>query len=1142
MKLLSVFILAGLLGLAGMLPSGDGNAHPLPPSEEEYVHSDSDTSKTAESDTTGEKDEKGSKDWLISAPHGPVDTVNFMTDEATWLSLDISPDGKTIAFDILGDVYLLPSNGGDAERLTSGPAYDFQPRFSPEGSRVLFTSDRGGGDNIWTIRIDGTDLHPITSDKKSVINSGAWSPDGEYVVARKRLTDRSSIGSVELWLYHTMGGSGLQVTKKADIADANSPTFSPDGRWIYFAARRGRFSYNANVYRGIWQIRAYDRKTGQLRTFTDGYGGSAKPQISPDGTTLSFIRRDRSKTILVLHDLPSGRERVLFEGLDPDMQENFAWTGSYPGYAWTSDGSAIVISYDGRIHSINVADGTSRPIPFQARVEQEVTQALRFPQNIAPDSVRVRMISWPTQSPDGEVMVFSALGNLYRMDLKTGTPRRFPSKGPRAYSPNFSPDGNDLAYVTWSDTEGGQVWIMHGLGRGSKQVSRVPGQYSNPVFSLDGRKLAYLKGSGATGRGRNLGQELWFEIMWVPATGGEPQFVTTVGNRGAAQRMPRLAWSADGSRIFFNENQGSGEKGRTVLVSVRLDGTDRQEHLKIRHAEEIVPSPDGKWVAFNRLHKGYVIALPELGHEPVEVTGDKGSLPGSNFAEEGADWLNWVGRGKTLTWGFGPFFYRLDMADVLESWMAVRSRDGAKTEPKTEEESKDEDNAEDDEKEEDLTVVHPDTVEVVLEVPRAKPEGSFALKGARIVTMNGNEVIEPGTIVVNSDRIVAVGPETAVSIPEEARVFDMTGKTIIPGFVDVHAHMHYSYLDIIPENMSAYYANLAYGVTTTHDPSASTYAVFTQSEMVEAGVTLGPRTFSTGFILYGADIASKAPIDNLEDARKHIRRLKTLGAFSVKSYMQPRRIQRQWVIKAARDEEIMVVPEGGGNLEMNLSMVLDGHTGIEHSLPVTPIYKDVVTLMAKSGTGYTPTLLVAYGGLSGEHYFYQHYDVWKNEKLLRFLPRGQIDARSRRRPVMASDDDWHHMAVAAGCKKIVDAGGRVQLGGHGQLQGLGIHWELWAFVQGGMSTFDALRVGTLYGAEYLGLDNWVGSIETGKLADLVVLDRNPLEDIHHSASIHSVVKNGEVFDGNTMNRLWPSPASVPKFSWQAQGEMLGKPE
>jgi Tol biopolymer transport system component/imidazolonepropionase-like amidohydrolase len=1074
--------------------------------------------------------EKGKETWLVSAAHGPADTVRFETDQATWISVDASPDGKTVAFDILGDLYLLPMTGGAAVGLTEGPAYDFQPRFSPDGSRILFTSDRGGTDNLWSIRPGGSGLRPVTTEKDHVVNSGDWSPDGEYVVGRKRLTDASSIGTVELWLWHVLGGNGVQVTKKSEIPDANGPVFSPDGRWIYFAVRPNRYRYNANVYAGIWQIRGYDRETGNVRQLTDGYGGSGRPRISPDGKTLSFIRRDRTKTILVLHDIESGRERVLFEGLDPDMQENFAWTGTYPGYDWTDDGREIVISYGGGIHAVNVASGAVRDIPFTAQVEESVTRALWFPQNLAPDSIRVRMLSWPGESPDWKRLVFAALGRLYAMPLPDGDPIRLSSEGPRTYAPAYSPDGRSIAYVSWSDNEGGNVWVMPAGGGRSRRITTVPGQYSNPVYSADGMKLAFLKGSGSTERGRDLGDELWLEILWAPVTGGEPRFVITTLNRRSSRPMPRLTWSPDGSRIFYDEDTGEAMNATTVLASVRPDGTDKRVHLDIKDAEEIVPSPDGRWVAFNRLHQVFLAALPELGKDPVKITGEGGPLPAYRFSEEGGNWLAWSADSKAVTWGFGPRFFRVPVDSVLAAWERTAEAAGMKTVP----------GAAADEKK-DEAKVHPDTVEVRLDVPRARPRGVYALKGARLITMNGDEVIDRGMIVVRDDRIEAVGPEASVAVPPEAKVYDVSGKTIMPGMVDVHAHLHYEYLDIIPESVFPYYANLAYGVTTTHDPSAATYDVFTQHEMVEAGVTTGPRVFSTGFILYGADIPNMAPINSLEDARHHVKRLKTLGAFTVKSYMQPRREQRQWVIEAAREESVMVVPEGGGNLEMNLSMVLDGHTGIEHALPVAPIYKDVVTLMARSGSGYTPTLLVAYGGLSGEHWFYQHYDVWKDEKLLRFLPRGQIDARSRRRPVMAPDDDWHHMAVAAGAKKVLEAGGSVQLGAHGQLQGLGAHWELWGLTQGGMTNLEALRCATLNGAHYLGLDGWIGSLTAGKLADLVVLDENPLEDIHNSNTVRYVIKNGEMFAGDTMDRIWPSPRPRPPFTWQALGAMLGKP-
>jgi hypothetical protein len=280
--------------------------------------------------------------------------------------------------------------------------------------------------------------------------------------------------------------------------------------------------------------------------------------------------------------------------------------------------------------------------------------------------------------------------------------------------------------------------------------------------------------------------------------------------------------------------------------------------------------------------------------------------------------------------------------------------------------------------------------------------------------------------------------------------------------------------------------------------------------MVEAGLMIGPRIFSTGFVLYGADLPARAVVKSLDDARHHVRRLKTLGAFSVKSYMQPRREQRQWIIQAAREEGMVVVPEGGGDLETDMTMVLDGHTTIEHALPIAPLRKDVVTLVAGSGTAYTPTLLVAYGGISGEKWFHQHFDIWKDDKLLRYVPQEVVDTVGRIR-LMVPEDDWHHVAVAASAKAVVDAGGRVCLGGHGQMQGLGPHWEMWAFVRGGMTPLQALRVATRAPAEALGLDRDLGSLEPGKLADFVVLDRDPLEKIENSDSVSLVVKNGVAY-------------------------------
>ena len=263
----------------------------------------------------------------------------------------------------------------------------------------------------------------------------------------------------------------------------------------------------------------------------------------------------------------------------------------------------------------------------------------------------------------------------------------------------------------------------------------------------------------------------------------------------------------------------------------------------------------------------------------------------------------------------------------------------------------------------------------------------------------------------------------------------------------------------------------------------------------------------------------------------HIRRMKAAGAISVKSYNQQRRDTRQMILKAAREQGLMVVPEGGSLLYQNLTQITDGHTGIEHSLPVPKLYRDVVTLFSKTKVGYTPTLIVAYGGLMGENYWYQHDDVWRNPRLQAFTPRDTLVERSRRRP-MAAEDDFNHVLIARGAKALKDAGTSVQLGAHGQLQGLGAHWELWMLAQGGMTPLEALDSATISGARYLGMDKDLGSLETGKLADLVVLDKNPLEDIRNSDSVRFVMLNGRLYDAATLDQIAPDARKRPPFWWQ----------
>ena len=453
-------------------------------------------------------------------PLEPDRKISFTTDKGTWISLDVSPDGQSIVFDLMGDIYSIPIAGGTASQITKGLAYDVHPRYSPDGKSLLFISDKSGSDNIWTMDIATKEEKQITKDTKHNFFSAEWTADGEYIVGGKGRRN------IKLHIYSKDSGTGSELFGEPKTIKAIDPAFSADGKLLFFSQRNGSWNYNAQLPQ--YQIGTYDMEDADMEVITSRYGSAFTPTLSPDGNWLVYGSRFEDQTGLVLRHLITGDEKWLAYPVQRDEQESIAPLGVLPAMSFTPDSKNLIASYGGKIYAISIGSNIATEIPFTVNVDLDMGPRLAFKYPVEDSKeALVTQIRDAKPSPDGTKLAFTALNRLYIMDLPTGTPKRMTTNEFTEAQPSWSPDGKFLVFTSWKQG-GGHLFKVNVEGRSKPiQLTQEAGIYSYPEWSYKSNRIAFHKGTTQTYEDINGGQSARAQedLVWISSDGGSIQMI-----------------------------------------------------------------------------------------------------------------------------------------------------------------------------------------------------------------------------------------------------------------------------------------------------------------------------------------------------------------------------------------------------------------------------------------------------------------------------------------------------------------------------------------------------------------------------------------------------------------------------------------
>ncbi|MBM4186225.1 MAG: amidohydrolase family protein [Gemmatimonadetes bacterium] len=949
-------------------------------------------------------------------------SVAVTITEGTNLAADLSPDGRTIAMDLLGRIWTVPAVGGRATPLTDELGDARQPAWSPDGRRIAFQSYRDGTWHVWSVAADGSGLRRHSTGEYDH-REPAWSPDGRSLIVA---SDRA--GNYDVWRLDIATGEVEQLTD--DPADDFGPHVRGDGAIVFVTTRRSG--------PGIWLL---DRGVATPWARVDGQ--VAAPAFSKDGRTVTFNLFSNNQSRLMVANQGEEPRPVSEPGGDA-----FPFRAS-----WLGPGD-LLYTGDGQLRRVAL-DGTSNgAVPFEARLEftrPSYRRAVPRFDDIAP--VPVRGIASPTIAPDGRSFVFAALGDLW--SLADGAVTRLTDSPAVETDPQFARDGRHLVYA--SDLGGTMdLWLRDMATGATRPLTANTGGAALPAWTPDGTQVVFQVQRG-------LGTEIQAVAV---ATGA-----VSVIRRNLFQPS-RVSFSPDGRVLAVTALKANSTKYREgrndLLLLDATGGGDRWVTLPggrgigARGIDGPAWSPDGRQLAF--------IMDGLLWRMPVTPNGTPAGPP-IRLSNELANSVSWTRDATTIGY------------QATDGLRAVAVATGAVT-----------------------------PYSVPLTWRRSNPKGRIVIHAGRLWDGHGDRARANVDIVVVGHRIAQVVPHRAAL--HTGRVVDASAQTVLPGLADAHAHLGFGTGEALGRTW------LAYGVTTIRDPASDPFQIRERREAVESGRRVGPRELATGRIFDGERIyyGFNNAIAAGGQLELELARAAELRFDLIKTYVRlPDVVQRRIVevahrhgIPVSSHELYPAVAYGTDHVEH-----IRGTSRRGYSPKVTALYRsyqDVTALLTSSGMSITPTIGIQ-GGFAAL--------VAKDPSLLDdprlLIAYGPEYVANLKRPASVSGPFAPNLAGIASqgetVRRVVRGGGRVIAGTDAPIvpYGLSLLTELQHYVEGGLTPVEALKTATSGFAAAMGLEAELGSVAPGRLADLTIVEGDPLERIADLRRTWGVIKNGRVY-------------------------------